>query len=84
MQQVAPIDTGGPVYPGKVMDVFEMNKNYQMELVYSSGLTVRDHFAGLFMQGIFASGNLDNSVSDEEVAAAAYKAADAMLKARKS
>ena len=66
MQQVAPPDTGGPVHPGKVMDVFEMNKNYQMELVYSSGLTVRDHFAGLAMQAILQSqGNWGKKTADD-------------------
>lgn len=81
MQQVAPPDTGGPVHPGKVMDVFEMNKNYQMELVYSSGLTVRDHFAGLAMQAVIARGDDTNRPG---MADWSYAMADAMIKARKS
>ena len=49
-------------------------------------ITLRDYFAGLAMQGIFAS----NATHDHDdvyifdiVAEAAYKVADAMLKERK-
>lgn len=48
----------------------------------SNGMTLRDYFAAKAMQGIFASGNLPNSVTDEKLAATAYEVADAMLKAR--
>ena len=49
---------------------------------YARDMTLRDHFAGLAMQGMGASGNLPKSVSDEELANAAYIMADAMLKER--
>ena len=46
------------------------------------GMTLRDYFAAKAMQGMFASGNLPKSVTDEELSAVAYQTADAMLKAR--
>ena len=49
---------------------------------YAKDMTLRDHFAGLAMQGVMASGNLPKSVSDEELADAAYTVADVMLKER--
>ena len=50
----------------------------------SDGMTLRDYFAAKALQGMFASGNLPKSVSDEELAAVAYQTADAMLKAREA
>jgi hypothetical protein len=47
-------------------------------------MTLRDYFAAKSLQGMFASGNLPKSVSDEELAAVAYEMADAMLKAREA
>ena len=49
---------------------------------HAVGMTLRDYFAARAMQGFFASGTLPVSVSDEELAGAAYDMADAMLKAR--
>ena len=52
-----------------------------------SGMTLRDYFAAKAMQGIFAS-NTEHDHADEHifdaVAEAAYKQADAMLKAREA
>jgi hypothetical protein len=52
---------------------------------YQDGMTLRDYFAAAAMQGIFAS-NTEHDHADEHifdaVAEAAYKQADAMLKAR--
>jgi hypothetical protein len=62
-------NTGGPAFPLFAATGY-------------AGMTMRDYFAAKAMQGIFASGNLPDSVSDEEIAAAVYKTADAMLKAR--
>lgn len=49
-----------------------------------SGLTKREHFAAMTMQGIISSGNLPNESPDimvPEVSKAAIRYADAMLKA---
>jgi hypothetical protein len=47
-----------------------------------TGMTLRDYFAGLVMQGMLSNGNLPKSVKDSELATEAYVIADAMLKAR--
>lgn len=51
------------------------------------GMTLRDYFAAKAMQGLFAS-NAEHDHEDEHifdaVAEAAYKQADAMLKAREA
>jgi hypothetical protein len=47
-------------------------------------MSLRDYFAAKAMQGMFASGNLPQSVQDDELAFAAYNMADAMLKAREA
>jgi hypothetical protein len=52
---------------------------------YAKDMTLRDHFAGLAMQGLFASDakhyHEDADIFDV-MAEAAYKTADAMLKER--
>ena len=100
MQQVAPIDTGGPAYPGRPADIFSIDKQGKMQPEYSSGLTIRDHFAGLAMQAILQSqGNWGKKTADDLhygddydgvmsqalcLAEGAYQMADAMIKKRKS
>lgn len=49
---------------------------------YAKDMTLRDHFAGLTMQAWQLRSDLPKSVSDEEIAGAAYTVADAMLKER--
>ena len=82
MEQV-PKETGGPVYPGKAMDVFEMNERGQMELVYSSGITLRDYFAAKAMQSILAREDGRFTTTLDYVGGKSYQYADAMLEARK-
>ena len=57
------------------------------ELNYSKGMTLRDYAAIKAMQGILAS-NTEHEHEDahifDAIAEAAYKQADAMLKARKA
>jgi len=75
---VAEIDDGGQVYPPDI----DINGNWNL------GITLRDHFAGLAMQGLLA----DNAgVEDQEIFMSdflatpglAYKMADAMIKQSK-
>jgi hypothetical protein len=68
-------NTGGSAFP---------QCNYNMKGGYdiTGGMTLRDYFAAKALQGMFASGNLPKSVTDEELAAVAYQTADALLKAR--
>ena len=92
MEQVP--ETGGPVYPGKAMDVFEMNERGQLQMVYSSGITLRDYFAAKAMQAMYANPKLvaesatRMGFAEEDFASClamgAYGMADAMLKARKA
>lgn len=49
---------------------------------HAVSMTLRDYFAAKAMQGVIAGGTLPVSVSDEELAGAAYDMADAMMKAR--
>ena len=45
---------------------------------YAKDMTLRDYFAGLYMQGFLP----DDSLFHEGIAKAAYQVADAMLKER--
>jgi len=45
---------------------------------YAKDMTLRDYFAGLYMQGFLP----DDSLFHEGIAKAAYKIADAMIKER--
>ena len=71
-----PINDGGPAFP----TAFQM---------HSKGMTLRDYFAAAALQGNLASQSIDVGYYDGEdawnkAAKDAYKAADAMLKARKA
>lgn len=65
------INTGGPAFPTAADNGHAINQD---------GMTLRDYFAAKAMQGDFNAGVSDNEF--EAVAKRAYKAADAMLKAR--
>lgn len=66
-------ETGGPAFPraGKEWEPSE------------SGMTLRDWFAGMALQGLMANPNTE-ARSYKQCAQDAYVAADAMLEARKS
>ena len=66
-------DTGGPAFP-------TMQYEHGGD---EDGISMRDYFAAKALQGMFASGNLELRDTNEIIAEAAYKIADAMLKARK-
>jgi hypothetical protein len=77
-------DKGGPAFP------VHPDMAAQLGCVPSSsdaGMSLRDYFAAKAMQGLFAS-NAEHDHEDEHifdaVAEAAYKQADAMLKAREA
>ena len=73
------VNTGGPAFP---MSGFDMRHGQPVQAVYQHGMTLRDYFAAKAMEGMFASGNLPKSVTNEEIADVAYDMADTMLKAR--
>jgi hypothetical protein len=62
-------NTGGPAFPAPTTKPLEN---------YYPGISVRDYFAAMAMQG-FCAGGVDNA---QVIAKAAYTVADAMLKAR--
>ena len=66
-------------------DNIEVAKEYTDWLVKNGGhlesLTLRDHFAGLAMQGLLTA-EIVGDYSNEHVAEIAYVIADAMLKER--
>jgi hypothetical protein len=68
-------NTGGPAYP---------TSNYQkmvpLSTGYSEGISIRDYFAAKAMQTIAANPHW----TEEGIAEAAYKQADAMLRAREA
>ena len=71
-------DMSGPAFP-----VNEMGVNDQTQLVQQHfGMTLRDWFAGLAVQGMYANQSFDES-GFMEIAELAYAQADAMLDFRK-
>ncbi|MFT2798811.1 hypothetical protein [Serratia sp. N21D137] len=62
-------ETGGPAFP-----------IWHETSVCASGMSIRDHFAGLAMQGILVNAGCYSACG---VAKEAYEMADAMLEARK-
>ena len=78
MIELSPIrDGGGSAFPTEATSA----------TFASSGMTLRDYFAAKAMEGLYAS-NTEHDHEDahifDAVAEAAYKQADAMLKARKA
>jgi len=68
---------GGAAFPA----MGERNTPDGAAYVWNEGMSLRDHFAGLAMQGMIASA-IDDWGYREELCEEAYKYADAMLKAR--
>jgi hypothetical protein len=62
--------TGGPAFPAQFFDE------------RATGMTLRDHFAGLAMQGLLSGGPNALVGSNKKLVPFAYEIADAMLKER--
>lgn len=67
---------GGPAFPTLAV-VGDMAQS-------EGGLTLRDYFAGKYLEGFMASTDDDTTITANKLAFLAYKMADAMLEARKS
>ena len=63
---------GGPAFPAKGA----------YRRIEDSGMSLRDWFAGMAMQGLLASQAPDYSMRDEQIVSRAYTAADMMLAER--
>jgi hypothetical protein len=72
-----PINDGGPAFPS--VDYSEPIGSIGPQLTIKGGATLRDYFAAAALQGILADGG---GASWDDDAKNAFKAADAMLKAR--
>lgn len=84
-------ETGGPAFPVVNFSSFEaIYPEDNQAVLQLSGMTLRDHFAGLAMQGDWAvqseeMGEFANDVSEENLYVRAkvyYRMAEAMLLAR--
>jgi hypothetical protein len=69
-------NTGGPAFPTEAYDL------ERQTLVREEGMTLRDYFAAKAMQGYVGDPDWRVDMGLEDTAFAAYKQADAMLKAR--
>ncbi len=74
------IETGGPAFPSEGGHKF-VSGNEIRKTLPSSGMDLRDYFAAKAMQGRTAN-PLPNNSSIQDVAAWAYRQADAMIAAR--
>lgn len=70
---------GGPAYPATVRETFGDTGLVKIEQV--PGMSLRDWFAGLVLQGICASGP-GSEWGNARLAREAYQLADAMIKER--
>jgi hypothetical protein len=70
--------TGGPAFPQTEVDRDGITVTHQ------SGMTLRDYFAAKAMQAYASSADWRIDMGPNETAFAAYKQADAMLKAREA
>jgi hypothetical protein len=82
-----PINDGGPAFP--CVYYSEPIGSIGPQLTIKGGISIRDYFAAAALQGNLASQSIDVGYYDGEdawnkAASDAYKAADAMLKARES
>jgi hypothetical protein len=59
------------------------HEGYMDGKAFKDRLTIRDHFAGLAMQGLIAGGKGEKWWVEKDFAWNAYRQADAMLKERK-
>ena len=69
-----------PAFPRSIYSLNGAIDSQSMSVGY--GMNLRDYFAAKAMQGMFASGNISKSVTNEEIADIVYVMADAMMKAR--
>jgi hypothetical protein len=76
-----------PAFPGKQKALLiksehsDIAKQYEID---QNGMTLRDYFAAKAMQGLLSDLDWRQDMDFEETAHAAYKQADAMLKAREA
>ena len=68
-----PIDDGGPAFP---------TPRYARGDMYSTGMSLRDYFAGQALKGFLANPRLRTELNFDAISKEAYRQADEMLRAR--
>ncbi len=75
-------DNGGPAFPGKICTGHTADDEVPM-YKHPSGMSLRDWFAGMALQGMHARDTYDHGqATPEQRASLAYIDADAMIKKR--
>ena len=78
---ITPQDDGGPAFPSKMLVNRFATEETAQQLIGADGMSLRDWFAGMFIQG---GDPMEFDIRDRHVVAKyAYMMADAMLAARK-
>ena len=67
-------DDGGPAFPH--------DEEVKLQVITHNGMSLRDWFAGMALQGTMANPNF-NDMAGQDVARSCYRIADEMLAARK-
>lgn len=76
-------ETGGPAFPVDCIVERDGKGRLHGFEISSAGMTIRDHFAGLAMQGIVNSQEYqDGTWEFAEIARQSFEISDAMIKAR--
>lgn len=77
-------DDGGPAFPNVEQVMAKMNDGTLItKPITSGGMSLRDWFAGMALQGYNANGEICSRMTHEQAAKNSYHDADAMLAARK-
>jgi hypothetical protein len=76
------IKTSGPAFPTTVRNHHDPETGGQWSEHIDQGMTLRDYFAAKAMQGYLSDSEWLAEVSPRGTAEAAYRVADAMIKAR--
>ena len=76
-------DDGGNAFPRSKRQFY--CNGYDAEDEFTEGMSLRDWFAGMALQGILSNSEIDgNRFDPDKMAEWSYQTADAMIEARKS
>lgn len=78
-----PVNDGGQAFPGKPFEASYMGQDGKMHPLYAPGMSLRDWYAGMALNGLCASPDNRLLKGRDQFAAVAFVLADAMLEARK-
>ena len=73
---MASLDGHQPAFPGKLIK----RPHEHDEDCFFPGMTMREHFAGLALQGILSHPHTTNASSWDDIAEASVQAADALVR----